>query len=40
MAEYGWVIGVVWFATSVLALVLHDPTTDDPELEKLWHDNF
>jgi hypothetical protein len=40
IAEYGWIFGALWFASSVLSLVLHDPTTDDPELEKLWRDNL
>ena len=35
MAQYGWVFGVLWFCTSVLALVLHDPTTVDPELDHI-----
>ena len=40
IAEYGWIFGVLWFAPSVLGLVLYDPITVDPELEKLWRDNF
>jgi len=40
MAQYGWIFGVLWFVTSVIGLVLHDPAREDPELEKLWRDNF
>ena len=40
MAQYFWVFGVVWLVANVTALILHDPASVDPEIEKLWNDNF
>jgi hypothetical protein len=41
MEKYiGYGFGAFWFIMTVISLMLHDPTTVDPELEKLWRDNF
>jgi len=36
----GYACGIIWAVVNITALLLHDPTSVDPEIEKLWNDNF
>jgi len=40
IAQYGWIFGLIWFTVNLWALLNYDPTDVDPEIEKLWNDNF
>ena len=36
----GYAYGLIWAVVNITALLLYDPSKDDPEIEKLWNDNF
>jgi len=36
----GYACGIIWAVVNITALLLYDPANDDPEIEKLWNDNF
>jgi len=41
MEQYiGYACGIIWFTVNLWALLHYDPASIDPEIEKLWNDNF